>query len=595
MLHGIARRRTTMQRSHLVLGAVILAAALAALLLLGARVLDRDRRSIHADYARDRMHRLDEAALELGNDIEKVGEDLELAATLAAQATSAEMRERELHAIATITREYLALEVHDAAGAVLAQVTYPAAAATEVERARPAIDDTIAAARAEPGTFKTSRPLGALDGGGPDVWYRVFARQDSDTGLVVAIVVDMGPILDRLRLLADPGAALLVLGAHGLPAPASARELADAARRVTAGDRTLPATARMLAAVRERRRATVTFADREARTLGLPAALAVGVTVPVEVDGGEPWGIALVSSTAALREQERTLVRRMALGGGVIALLLITLSGYFVWNAQRAAALHERVRQADRFARAEKLATAGQLAAGIAHEIGTPLGVIRGRAEVALDRLGSEHPQAHGQQVIIAQIDHVSRLIGQLLDYVRPQAPVVQSVDLGAALTTVAGLLGAEAGKRKIALTVDVADGTRPLRADPGQLQQVLVNLTMNALDACSPGGTVVLRARPAPGDDGHVVLEVADDGVGVPAGSRAQIFDPFYTTKKRGQGTGLGLWVVAQLVRRHDSELELDSKVGTGTTVRVVWPVHDGRPDVVIDGEADARKDRRS
>ena len=97
----------------------------------------------------------------------------------------------------------------------------------------------------------------------------------------------------------------------------------------------------------------------------------------------------------------------------------------------------------------------------------------------------------------------------------------------------------------------------------------------MNALDACEAGGQVELRARP--GEHDHVVLEVVDDGVGVPEASRAQVFDPFFTTKKRGQGTGLGLWVVAQLARRHDVEIELASRVGVGTAVRLLWPVHRG------------------
>ena len=568
-----------MNRSHLIVGAVILTAALTVLFLLGARVLDRDRRSIHAGYARDQMHRLDQAALELGNDIEKIGLDLELAATLSAQAGSPEVRERELHAIATITREYLSIEVYTAGGTRLARVTYPASAAEVVERSRTVFEATIAAARAEPGTFKTSPPLGEVGADDPEAWYRVFARQDpGPDGLVVAMLVDMGPILDRMRLLVDPGSALLVIGAHGMPAPASEPLLADAVRRVAAGDTSLPGVARLVDEVRARRRATITVGESEAARLGLPSAAAVGVTVPIAVEGGEAWSIALVTSTVALRDQERTLVRRMALGGAVIALLLVSLSVYFVWNARRAAALHERVRQADRFARTEKLATAGQLAAGIAHEIGTPLGIIRGRAEVALDRLGAEHAQAKGQQVIIDQIDHVSRLITQLLDYVRPQPPAVQPVDSAGALAAVASLLAAEAGKRKVTLVHDAAAGLAPLRADPGQLQQVLVNLIMNALDACEAGGRVELRARAAPGDPRHVVVEVVDDGVGVPEESRAQVFDPFFTTKKRGQGTGLGLWVVAQLARRHDAELELTSKVGLGTTVRLIWPVHEPR-----------------
>jgi signal transduction histidine kinase len=100
----------------------------------------------------------------------------------------------------------------------------------------------------------------------------------------------------------------------------------------------------------------------------------------------------------------------------------------------------------------------------------------------------------------------------------------------------------------------------------------VLVNLAMNSLDACDAGGHVTLRARPAERPSA-VVLEVEDDGVGIPPAQHAQVFDPFFTTKKRGQGTGLGLWVVAQLVRSHDADIELSSAPGRGTTVRLVWP----------------------
>ncbi|MCA9673461.1 MAG: PAS domain-containing protein, partial [Myxococcales bacterium] len=432
--------------------------------------------------------------------------------------------------------------------------------------------------------------------------------------------------------------------------------------------------------------------------LGLPAAAAVGVAVPVLVEDGEPWALALVASTVALRTQERTLVRRMLVGAGLAGALLVALSAYVIRNARRAATMHERLQQADRLAHltdkaekildhipsgvialggdrrvsavnrwiaerlgrdvlgddlrgafptapaddvavltallddalasgearargraelslfgapgsyelhavplarrvadvhallviedlsdqrrledrllhSEKLATAGQLAAGIAHEIGTPLNVVRGRAELAEARLGPDHPQTPGQRIIIEQIDHVSRMLGQLLDFVRPRPSSMQPVAPGDALAQVVELVSAEADKRKVAVGLDVAADLPSLRADPGHLQQVLVNLTVNALDACDAGGHVTLRARPVDGG-AAVVLEVEDDGVGIPAASRAQVFDPFFTTKKRGKGTGLGLWVVAQLVRGHDADIEVRSEAGAGTTFRITWPV---------------------
>lgn len=103
-------------------------------------------------------------------------------------------------------------------------------------------------------------------------------------------------------------------------------------------------------------------------------------------------------------------------------------------------------------------------------------------------------------------------------------------------------------------------------------MQQIVITLVLNAIDACERDGHVGLYAR---SNGRSIVLEVRDDGQGIPIGNQAQVFDPFFTTKKRGQGTGLGLWVVAQLVRAHAGEIELESAPGAGTTVRVLWPVN--------------------
>lgn len=550
--------------------AVLVLLALAAavgLVAVGRGVLARDRAALRATYAADRLHAVEEAAGALSHDVEEIDEDLELAATLMSQTSQPEVRERELHAIATIERPYLAAELRDVHGATLARVVAADAPPGVLAHADPALDDTIRQAAERPGTFRTSRPLG--DAAEDLAWYRVFARASPrNDGLVVALVVDMRPLLARLRLLEDPSSALLVVGAHGLPAPASNPALAARVRTLDAA--ASPGLARVMGFVQTSATGTAVLSAGEARALGLPDAPAVAVTSPVLIEDGEAWGVALVSSTAALSDQERTLVRRMLAGAGTALALLVALSIYFVRNTRRAAALEERVRQADRLAHAEKLATAGQLAAGIAHELGTPLNVIRARAELAIDRL-RDHPEARGQRIVLEQVDHVSRLIAQLLDYVRTTPTAVSAVGAAGALAAVVELLGPEADRRKVGLRSEVIGAPPPLRADPGQLQQVLVNLVMNALDACAPGGAVVVRARAGAG--GAVALEVEDDGAGLEPGQRAQVFDPFYTTKKRGQGTGLGLWVVAQLVRAHGGEIDLDSTPGAGTLVRITWP----------------------
>ncbi|HSN24956.1 MAG TPA: ATP-binding protein, partial [Kofleriaceae bacterium] len=225
----------------------------------------------------------------------------------------------------------------------------------------------------------------------------------------------------------------------------------------------------------------------------------------------------------------------------------------------------------DRLLRSEKLVTAGQLAAGIAHEVGTPLNVARGRIELAMSHLGAEHDETPNHRVAIDQIDRVTRLIQQLLDYVRPTPDAMQLIEPASALVTVRDLLATQATKRGVSLDLAALPALPAIRANPDQVQQVLVNLVLNALDACERKGHVDLSAA-LRGD--HVVMEVRDDGHGIPREVQAQVFDPFFTTKKRGQGTGLGLWVVAQIVRAHAGEVELESAPEQGTRVRVAWPV---------------------
>ncbi len=222
--------------------------------------------------------------------------------------------------------------------------------------------------------------------------------------------------------------------------------------------------------------------------------------------------------------------------------------------------------------RAEKLATVGGIAAGIAHEVGTPLGVMRGRAELLVQRLGPGHPQGESARVIVEEIDRISRTIRELLDFSRTSREVGGAVVLAEVAQEVADLLSFEARKRKLSVGVEVPAALPALAANRDQLKQVLVNLVLNALHASAPGGRVTIRAEARSG--GVCVLDVVDQGAGIPADLRHRVFDPFYTTKKRGKGTGLGLAVALQIVRNHGGEIDLESAVGRGTRVRVTWPL---------------------
>jgi two-component system, NtrC family, sensor histidine kinase HydH len=148
----------------------------------------------------------------------------------------------------------------------------------------------------------------------------------------------------------------------------------------------------------------------------------------------------------------------------------------------------------------------------------------------------------------------------------------VRSVAAAATVRTVLELLRLVMEQRRISTFNEVPDTLPDVAADPDQLQQVLVNLVMNAGDACLPGGRVTIRGRLEP-EAGRVRIEVEDDGCGIPVENRNQVFDPFFTTKKKGSGSGLGLAVVAQIVRNHRGEVELESEPGRGTCVTVRWP----------------------
>jgi signal transduction histidine kinase len=529
----------------------VLVASLTLLVVVGLRVLERDRDALFSRYGRDRELAMAEAARGVAGEVADIGEDLELASTLLQSAETTRLAERELHAIATIKREYLVMYARNDDGEITKVTAYDAPPGVALQ-ADATLERELAIAASAPGTLHVST---AYASGGAAAWYRVFARRPAKHGPTVAVAVDTAVLLGRMKLQRDRMSRILVLDAAGLPAAVSDPALVPHAALFK----------------------TSHVVDSDvARSVGLPDAAAIAVSVPLVVDGGPSWTLITVASTQALEAQQRTLVRRVLVGGALVLVLLLSAAAYVLHNTFRARALRERVqhlsemrRIEQRLLHSEKLVTAGQLAAGIAHEVGTPLNVARGRAELSLSHLGSSHGEADNQRIVIDQIDRVTRLIQQLLDYVRPTRAVAQLVDLAQALHVVADLLAPQAAKRKVTMHVD-ANATR-LHTDPDQVQQIVVNLALNAIDACEAGGNVTLRALAR---DAAIVLEITDDGQGIAPELQKQVFDPFFTSKKRGQGTGLGLWVVAQLVRAQSAEIEVESTLGKGTTFRVTWPV---------------------
>src|SRR5271157_281614 len=215
-----------------------------------------------------------------------------------------------------------------------------------------------------------------------------------------------------------------------------------------------------------------------------------------------------------------------------------------------------------RLQRADRLATIGTLASGLAHEIGTPMGVIRGRSENLLRSQPKASKSARSLEIIISQIDRVSRIVRTLLDYARTSESRRVTCDIRPIVETALGLVETEATHRNVQLRAELGDAPLSVNCDPDQLQQVFVNLAMNALDAmATEGGTLRVLAE-AEGNDHNPRLRLTfqDTGPGVAVEHLARVFDPFFTTKEPSKGTGMGLAVSQSIVHDHGGEITLDS-----------------------------------
>ena len=228
------------------------------------------------------------------------------------------------------------------------------------------------------------------------------------------------------------------------------------------------------------------------------------------------------------------------------------------------------------FLQAQKMEPVGALAGGMAHDFNNLLGGILGQAALARAQLAPQDPV----QAVLAKVEAAAQrgadLTGKLLAFARKSVIQPQPVDLGALLRETAELLSGSL-PREIAIRTEVAPDLPRVRGDSTQLQQVLLNLCVNARDAMPQGGELCLRAAEEPG--GWVRVEVADTGVGMSNEVKRHLFEPFFTTKEPGKGTGLGLAVVFGLVRSHGGRVEVESQPGQGTRFLIRLPASAAAP----------------
>jgi PAS domain S-box-containing protein len=235
---------------------------------------------------------------------------------------------------------------------------------------------------------------------------------------------------------------------------------------------------------------------------------------------------------------------------------------------------------------AARLAGLGELAAGIAHELNNPLATVSLRIEGLLARTPPDDPRRKPLEVIDQEVERMSRLVRNLLQFSRAGRDEPSAVNVAEEVATTVELIEHHLRKGQVLVESEFAPDAPLIYADRQQLRQVLLNLLINAADAMPEGGRLVLRVRleELPGEPPAVVLEVRDTGVGIPPEHLARVTDPFFTTKEEGRGTGLGLAVCKRIIEQHQGALEIHSRVGDGTAIRVTLPVRaaadpDGSP----------------
>lgn len=270
---------------------------------------------------------------------------------------------------------------------------------------------------------------------------------------------------------------------------------------------------------------------------------------------------------------------------------LLTAVANWVGVALERAMLHRRleiayneVRNAQRrMVQTEKHSAIGRLAAGLAHEVGTPLNIISGRSEFMLEEVGETNPRvAAGLRTIVQQIDRITHLVGQLMDFAREYTPARERVSLPRVVAAVSELLDRAMANAETDFVAEVPDALPGVLANFNQMQQVLINLLMNSLDAilADPAhgkakgrGRISVRADLVP-RLGKVRVVVQDNGHGIREDHLDKVFDPFFSTKPVGKGTGLGLAVVYGIVTEHGGTIEVDSTWTEGTTITFTLPV---------------------
>ncbi len=322
----------------------------------------------------------------------------------------------------------------------------------------------------------------------------------------------------------------------------------------------------------------------EAHALGLPARTAMAGTKAFDAGAQGRWAVFVVATARLERDRGMRARWRLVLGVLLASGLVLGFGGLAMRTQRKELELgHElevttiRNERDERLVRADKLATMGALATGIAHEVSTPLGVILGRAEQLLPKQTDERTK-RAVEAIVQQTERIHAVIRGFLALARGGQPTLAHCDPTRLALAAVELVEHRFDKASVSLTTDIGTDAPKVLCDARLFEQVLVNLLLNACDACEEGGKVHLTVR---AEHGRVAFEVLDDGIGIAAAAAERATEPFFTTKPEGKGTGLGLAIANEIVKHHSGSLALrPGPNGRGTSASVELPAAAGDDD---------------
>ncbi|MDD5222648.1 MAG: ATP-binding protein [bacterium] len=230
--------------------------------------------------------------------------------------------------------------------------------------------------------------------------------------------------------------------------------------------------------------------------------------------------------------------------------------------------------------RADKLISIGRLAAGVAHEIGSPLQVLSGRARVMVEENLAPEETKHNAKILVEQIERITRIVEQLLQFARQRPVQKNEISLREVIKPVIDLLGYEARHHGISVTLASDSSVPSVYADPDQIQQVVFNLVSNSILATSEGGRIsvnitsgTIKVAEKKEENPSARLIFVDTGKSIPPDILPHIFEPFFTTRAEDGGTGMGLAIVQSIIQEHDGRISVETKAGIGTRFIVDLP----------------------